>query len=47
MNATELARKYYPRLWPAERLAALVAAGKLTQAEVDEIMEEEAHQDEQ
>ena len=34
----ELAKAYYPRLWRAERLRALVDAGKLTQAQADEIM---------
>ena len=34
----ELAKAYYPRLWSAERINALVAASKLTQAQADEIM---------
>lgn len=38
MTVKELAAKYYPRLWSAERIEALVAAGKLTRAEADEIM---------
>ena len=37
MNAYELARKYYPILWDAERLKKLVAAGKLTAAQYKEI----------
>jgi len=37
----ELAKAYYPRLWSAERIEALVAAGKLTQAQAQEIMKEE------
>lgn len=34
----ELAKKYYPRLWDKTRLDALVEAGKLTEAERDEII---------
>lgn len=37
----EQAKKYYPRLWGAERIAALVDAGRLTEAEAVEIMEGE------
>lgn len=33
----ELAKKYYPALWDIDRLRALVAAGKLTQEQFDEI----------
>ena len=36
--AYELAKKYYPRLWSAERISALVKAGKLTQQQADEIV---------
>ena len=39
MSVYELARKYYPRLWGPERIEALVAAGRLTKAEADEVME--------
>lgn len=42
----ELAKKYYPRLWGKDRINALVAAGKLTEAEAAEIVQgetEEAH----
>ncbi len=35
MSAYELAQKYYPALWPIERLQALLEAGKLTQDEYD------------
>jgi len=38
MSTLELAQKYYPRLWSAERIHALVAAGRLTQAEADMVM---------
>ena len=38
MSVVELARKYYPRLWDKARLEALVAAGRLTEAEMDEII---------
>lgn len=34
----ELAKKYYPRLWSRERIEALVAAGRLTPAQAEEIM---------
>ena len=37
MNAFELAKKYYPRLWDAARLDALVAAGKLTPEQAAEL----------
>lgn len=40
MSVFEMAQKYYPRLWDASRLEALVAAGKLTQDEADRIREE-------
>ncbi len=44
MSVVELARKYYPRLWDKSRLEALAAAGRLTEAEVREIVgEEENH----
>ena len=33
----ELAKKYYPTLWDISRLRALVAAGKLTQEQFEEI----------
>lgn len=38
MNAFELAKKYYPRLWDRERILALQAAGKLTEDEAREIL---------
>ena len=37
MSVYELAKKYYPRLWDEKRLAALVAAGKLTEEEYEEL----------
>mgnify|MGYP000602398451 CR=1 FL=1 len=37
MNVYELAQKYYPRLWPLERLDTLLASGKLTQEEYEEL----------
>ena len=44
MSVVELARKYSPRLWDKSRLEALAAAGRLTEAEVREIVgEEENH----
>ena len=33
-----MAELYYPRLWGLARLEALVAAGRLTEAEMDEII---------
>lgn len=36
-----MALRYYPRLWDKQRLAALVEAGRLTQAEMDEITKSE------
>lgn len=42
MSVYELARKYYPRLWDRERLEALLAAGRLTQEEFDQLTAEEA-----
>lgn len=41
MTVYELARKYYPRLWDRERLEALLAAGRLTQAEFDQLVDAE------
>ena len=35
----ELAKKYYPVLWPKERIEKLVEAGKLTEQEKQEILE--------
>lgn len=40
MSVYELAQKYYPKLWGIERLEALLAAGKLTQAEFDALVTE-------
>lgn len=37
MNVFELAKQYYPLLWNDARIDALVTAGKLTQAQADEI----------
>ena len=36
-----LAEKYYPLLWPLERLDALKEAGKLTEDEYNEIVRTE------
>lgn len=38
MTVYEMAKRYYPRLWGEGRLNALVAAGKLTEKEVEEII---------
>ena len=37
MDVKGLAQKYYPRLWYIDRLKALVAAGKLSEADYKEI----------
>ena len=41
MSVYELAQKYYPRLWDKERLEALLAAGRLSQEEFDQLVEAE------
>lgn len=41
MTVLEMAQKYYPALWSADRLKELVAAGKLPAAEYQEITGEE------
>lgn len=41
MTVYELARKYYPRLWDRERLEALLAAGRLSQEEFDQLVDAE------
>jgi hypothetical protein len=38
VSVYEMAKLYYPRLWDKARLEALVAAGRLTEAEMDEII---------
>lgn len=42
MSVFELAQKYYPRLWPLERLDALLAADKLTRDEYEELTGKQA-----
>jgi len=37
MSAFEMAQQYYPRLWSKARLDTLLAAGKLTQAEYNQL----------
>lgn len=39
MTAYELAKKYYPLLWDKKRIEALFEAGKLTEEEYKEIIE--------
>lgn len=41
MTVYELAQKYYPRLWDLERLEALLAAGRLSQEEFDQLVDAE------
>lgn len=43
-TAYELAKLYYPRLWPKERIEALVAAGLLARDEAGEIIGEVYHE---
>ena len=38
MTVYEMAQKYYPRLWDRERLEALLAAGRLSQEEFDQLV---------
>lgn len=38
MTVYEMAMQYYPRLWDESRLDQLVDAGKLTEAEKEEII---------
>lgn len=40
MTILDLAKRYYPRLWDDRRLDMLVAAGQLTQQEVEKVKEE-------
>ena len=37
MSVFELAKQYYPRLWDDSRIDQLVAAGRLTEQEAEEI----------
>ena len=41
MSAYEMAKKYYPHLWEASRLVALVKAGKLSAEEFKELTGQE------
>lgn len=41
MDVKGLAIKYYPRLWNINRLKALVAAGKLSEADYKDITGED------
>lgn len=40
MTVYEMAKQYYPRMWSADRIEALVTAGRLTREEADKIMGE-------
>lgn len=40
MTVFELAKKYYPKLWSLARLDALKEAGRLSQAEYEELVRE-------
>lgn len=37
MTVKEMAKKYYPVLWNEDRIEALVAAGKLSRGDADEV----------
>lgn len=37
MTVLDLAKRYYPTYWSAERIDTLVAAGRLTKAQAKEI----------
>ena len=37
LTVKEMAEKYYPKLWDINRLVALVKAGKLSEADYNEI----------
>lgn len=37
MTVYEMAKKYYPHLWNDSRIDALVAAGRLTEDEAEEV----------
>ena len=39
MTVYEMAQKYYPRLWPLERLDKLLELGRLTREEYDKLVE--------
>lgn len=41
MTVKEMAAYYYPRLWDKARIEALVAAGRLTQEQGEEIVKGE------
>ena len=41
MTVYEMAQKYYPRLWDRERLEALLAAGRLSQEDFDQLVDAE------
>lgn len=38
MSVYEMAQKYYPRLWDADRIKTLYEAGKLTEEEYKKIV---------
>ena len=38
MAVFEMAKKYYPKLWDFDRIKALYEAGKLTEQEYNEII---------
>lgn len=40
MSVFEMAKKYYPHLWSAARIEALVRAGRLEKDEAERIMRE-------
>lgn len=47
MTVFEMAKKYYPKMWDEKRIAALVKAGKLTEEEAQEVMNNDELRDEE
>ena len=45
MTPCELAKLYYPRLWPLERLDKLLELGRITQEEYNGIVGEDVSDD--
>ena len=43
MTVKEMAEKYYPTMWPLERIETLVAAGKLSREDADEVINGKAN----
>ena len=46
MTVYEMAQKYYPHLWPIERIDILYKAGKLSEDEYTSLIEKTQKEDE-